>query len=88
MLSKRLAIIYMLAKGYTFDSIQETLRVSPATIAKTWKGIERGKYAEIMKRLGKKIENDPDISTWFSMLLPPTHMTRKQYSERMRRLNL
>lgn len=33
MLSKRLSIAVMLAKGYTYDKIREVLRVSPPTIA-------------------------------------------------------
>ena len=88
MFSKRLAILYLLAKGYTVRSIQEMLRVSPSTVARLWTSVQRGKYAEVMRRIQKKSERDPDIVRWFATLMPPRHMTRKQHAERMRRLNL
>ncbi len=88
MFSKRLAIIYMLAKGHSFDAIQETLRVSPSTVARLWSAIQKGKYTEVTRHLQKQLERDTDFEHWFSLLMPPMHMSKKQYAERMRRLNL
>lgn len=90
MFSKRFAIIYMLAKGYSFDTIQETLRVSPSTIARIWQSIQKGKYADIITRVqkGRKNSNDFDLLQWLSDIVPPMSMSKKQYSERMRRLGL
>ena len=88
MFSKRLAILYLLAKGYTVRSIQEMLRVSPSTVARLWTSVQRGKYAEVMRQIQKKSERDSDIVRWFAALMPPRHMTRKQHAERMRHLNL
>ena len=90
MFSKRFAIIYMLAKGYSFDTIQDTLRVSPSTIARIWRSIQKGKYADIVARVqkGRKNYNDLDLLQWLSDIVPPMSMSKKQYSERMRRLGL
>lgn len=41
MLAKRLAVIGMLFKGYSFEAIQQTLQVSPATVDKFWKIIQQ-----------------------------------------------
>ena len=90
MFSKRFAIIYMLAKGHSFDVIQDTLRVSPSTIARIWVAVQKGKYADIVRRVQKRRKNDNefDLLQWLSDLVPPMSMSKKQYAERMRRLGL
>src|SRR3989344_1919645 len=37
MLAKRLAILFMLQKGYSFHMIERTLKVTPQTILRFWK---------------------------------------------------
>lgn len=54
MLSKRLAIICMLGEGYTFEDIQETLRVSPSTIGRIWTAMQKGKYKRIVAIVRKR----------------------------------
>ena len=90
MFSKRFAIIYMLAKGHSFDTIQDTLRVSPSTIARIWQAIQKGKYADIVRRVQKGRENDNyfDLLQWLADIVPPMSMSKKQYAERMCRLGL
>ena|SRR3989338_10590925 len=89
MFSKRFAIIYMLAKGYSFDTIQDTLRVSPSTIARIWQAVQKGKYADIVRRVQKHQKGkDFDLLEWLVDLVPPMNMSKKQYAERMRRLGL
>lgn len=51
MFSKRLAIICMLGEGYTFEDIQEILRVSPSTIGRIWEAVQKGKYKEVITAL-------------------------------------
>jgi uncharacterized protein YerC len=87
MLSKRFAIIYMLTKGYSFNAIQETLRISPSTVARIWDAIQKGKYAEIVKRVRAQNEQRSAFVEWFTDLLPPISLSKEQYTERMRRLN-
>ena len=41
MLAKRLAVIGMLIKGYSFEAVQQTLQVSPSTIDRFWKIIDQ-----------------------------------------------
>ncbi len=90
MFSKRFAIIYMLAKGYSFDTIQDTLRVSPSTIARIWVAIQKGKYTDIVGRVQKHSKNKEDLNLfqWLSDIVPPMNMSKKQYAARMRRLGL
>lgn len=88
MLSKRLAIIYMLVKGYTFNDIQEELRISPSTVSRIWKAIETGKYKEIARRIQASPKEDFDFLRWFVDLMPPLHQTKREYANRARRLKL
>ena len=88
MLSKRFAVIYMLTKGYSFVAIQETLRISPSTVARIWDAIQKGKYAEIVRRVNGRGEQKAYLVEWFADLLPPMSLTKEQYAERMRRLKL
>ena len=89
MFSKRFAIIYMLAKGHSFDTIQDTLRVSPSTIARIWQAIQKGKYTDVVRRVQKpKRGKDFDFLEWLVDLVPPMSMSKKQYAERMCRLGL
>lgn len=88
MFSKRLAIIYMLTKGYSFDDIQETLRVSPSTIARLWSKIQRGDYVTVVQHFNKSSAMNQDLLRWLLDLVPPMNMSKKQYGERMRRLGL
>jgi len=87
MFSKRLAIIYMLAKGHSFDTIQDTLRVSPSTIARFWNNTQKGKYVHIVERIQRQVKKQ-DIAQGLMDMVPPMHMSKKQYIERMRRLNI
>ena len=89
MFSKRFAVIYMLVKGHSFDTIQETLRVSPSTIARIWQAIQKEKYTAVVGRIQKRQkEKDFDFLEWLADLVPPMSMSKKQYIERMRRLGL
>ena len=89
MLSKRFAIIYMLAKGYSFSAIQETLRVSPSTVARIWEAIQKGKYVEMVRRVRTTGDKGAaDLIQWFADLMPQISTSKKEYAARMRRLNL
>ena len=48
MLAKRLAIIIMLDHGSRFEQIENTLKVSPTTVARVWKEQKEGKYDSIV----------------------------------------
>jgi Trp operon repressor len=49
MLAKRLAIIVLLVRGYSFVQIGEALGVTPQTITRVWKGMKDGKYQKIAR---------------------------------------
>jgi len=87
MLSKRFAVIYMLQKGYSFDAIQEVLRVSPSTIARLWTSIQKGKHIDVVKQM-QVPQFERSFAEFFLDLMPPMNMSKKQYAERMRRLGL
>ena len=47
MFAKRLALIFMICEGSTFDQICDVLKISPSTIARISKKIEAGDYARV-----------------------------------------
>ena len=47
MFAKRLALIFMICEGDTFDHMGEVLKMSPSTIARISRDVEKGKYAHI-----------------------------------------
>ncbi len=49
MLGKRLAVIVMLARGYSFTQIEETLAVTAQTVTRIWKECRSGKHARLMR---------------------------------------
>ena len=53
MIIKRLAVIILLVEGKTLYSISRAVKVSPATAKKLKLDIERGKYDELLRVIGK-----------------------------------
>ena len=51
MLAKRLAIMLMLEKGYSFNIIQRTLKVTPQTIVRFWKITKQSSYKPVIKEI-------------------------------------
>jgi Trp operon repressor len=51
MLAKRLAIVLMLKKKYSFEVIEKTLKVSPVTITKYWKKLQQGELETISRHV-------------------------------------
>ncbi len=45
MLSKRIAIILMLKRGYSFRTIVKTLQVTQQTVVRFWKMLKHGKFS-------------------------------------------
>ncbi len=84
MLAKRFAIICMIGEGYTFEEIQEVLRVSPSTIGRIWDAIQKGKYKKIIS-----IVRQRDFLDAIKTILPrPRHMRQWDYVERKKRFGL
>ncbi|HEY4521861.1 MAG TPA: Trp family transcriptional regulator [Candidatus Paceibacterota bacterium] len=54
MLAKRLAVIGMLIKGYSFEAIQKTLQISPSTIDRFWKILQQ--YPNSFSIIRSKVE--------------------------------
>ena len=56
MLGKRLCLILMLSKNYSFEKISKTLKMSPSTIARFWKEIKNSKHSLIIEKVESKNE--------------------------------
>jgi len=57
MFQKRLAVILLIIEEVPFTTIEELLKVSPATISKIVKRLDRGGYMNIVKMIEKKKES-------------------------------
>jgi uncharacterized protein YerC len=51
MIAKRLAILLMLKRGYSFYAIANTLHISPSTAERYWKATKRKSFDVIIRRL-------------------------------------
>ncbi|MEK7114146.1 MAG: Trp family transcriptional regulator [Patescibacteria group bacterium] len=49
MLAKRLAIVVLLVRGYSFTQIEEALGVTRQTVIRVWKDMKTGKYDKIVR---------------------------------------
>jgi|SRR3989344_3504948 len=49
MLAKRLAVVVLLVRRYSFTQIQEALGVTRQTVIRVWKGMKTGKYDKIAR---------------------------------------
>jgi uncharacterized protein YerC len=56
MLAKRLAVIYLLKEGFSYNKISEALKITPVTIGKIRLISKSGKTrtSEILSRMGKR----------------------------------
>ncbi len=57
MLAKRLAVVVLLVRGYTFDEIETTLGVTRQTVARLWRDTKAGRYAKIMRYARKHTDH-------------------------------
>ena len=67
MLAKRLAIIVMLDKKESIYAIEQTLKVSPSTVARMSLSHENGKYSELLKEVRKQ----NSFWTQIEKIIPP-----------------
>ncbi len=59
MLAKRLALIIMIKKGFSFQTIERALKVSPSTVVRFWKKTKTNTFPEIIASvLSKKARNE------------------------------
>ena len=56
MLAKRVSIIYMLERGYSFYRIQKILKVSTSTILRFWKQKQSGAFVHTLQSFKKEQE--------------------------------
>ena len=87
MFSKRLAIILLLEKGASHYAIWNALQVSPSTVERLAKRLDRGGYADIVKLLKENESNLVKIiGALFEILTPsPYHVSRKKFLEAKRK---
>ena len=48
MLAKRLAVVVLLVRGYTFQQIETTLGVTRQTVSRLWRETKNGRYEKII----------------------------------------
>ena len=53
MLSKRLALMFMLKKGYPFRAIQKVLKVTPQTVLRFWHKTKKPSYRAFVKKISE-----------------------------------
>ncbi len=49
MLAKRLSVVVLLVRGYSFTQIEEALGVTRQTVVRLWKETKKGRYEKIMR---------------------------------------
>lgn len=49
MLAKRLAVVVLLVRGYSFSQIEDALGVTGQTVVRIWKQIREGKFEKIVR---------------------------------------
>jgi|SRR3989344_48724 len=54
MLIKRLALILMLEKKYSFNRIKENLKLSPTTVSKFWRKLKNDKFLILQEKVRKE----------------------------------
>jgi len=74
MLSKRLSIIFMLNEDIPFGVVTKTLKVSPTTVTKIGRILDRGGYQGVLKEIRKKKNREffwAELEVLFRMGMPP-----------------
>jgi uncharacterized protein YerC len=76
-LAKRFATVAMLMRGYSIGQIEDMLKISPDTINRIWKDIQKGRYQRVIrytKNNPRKFEGDSFLDMLEKLLqagLPP-----------------
>ena len=68
MLGKRMAIVCLLARGLSFESISEKLMVSTSTVSRINLSIEKGMYTKIVKAAQLKKSDDVLLKALLALL--------------------
>ncbi|MFQ5540974.1 MAG: Trp family transcriptional regulator [Candidatus Paceibacteria bacterium] len=93
MFAKRLAIVVMLERGYTFEEIQKTIKVSPDTVTRIWRERKKGRFAKIARyardHTGHFQKGSQLLKTLEALLTVPgaAKMKRRMLSKEQKRLS-
>ena|SRR3989338_5715558 len=74
MLSKRVAAVWMLERGYSFYRIQKTLKVSTSTLLRFWKQKQSGAFIHTLESFKKEQEAKKfwgTLETFLRVGMPP-----------------
>ena len=71
MLAKRLAMIVMIRRGYSFYRIAKTLKVSFSTVARFYARVQSGQYAYLANLLETKAHPSSSLERLLRFGLPP-----------------
>lgn len=99
MLSKRLALIFMLERGYSFNYIKNTLKMSGSTLGRIRRDIKKGRYKSLVNQIKKEKKKDEfwsDLERLLRVGMPPmsglgrwrepTYEERAEYRRRDRKI--
>jgi len=90
-LAKRFGIIAMLARNYSFEQIQELLKVSPDTVVRIWRQLRAGKLrclTRYARNNPQKFEGESFMEELEKLLragMPPRGRGRNAFIKRMLR---
>ncbi|MEK7604424.1 MAG: Trp family transcriptional regulator [Patescibacteria group bacterium] len=73
MLAKRLAVVVLLVRGYSFGQIEEALGVTRQTAIRVWKDVKLGKYDHIA-RYARKHTNHFKKEAFIEKLIRTIHL--------------
>ena len=71
MLAKRLAVVVLLTRGYSFTQIEGALGVTRQTSVRLWKEVKRGKYEKVVRyarRNTKHFRNESTIEAFIRVV--------------------
>ncbi len=64
MLAKRLAIVVLLTRGYSYSQIEVMLRTTRQTVARIAREVEQGQFKRIVRRAKERTDNFKRDSFW------------------------
>jgi transposase len=64
MLAKRLAVVVMLTRGYSFSQIETMLSVTPQTVSRIFRELKKGNYRKISRYARDRTRHFKETGFW------------------------
>ena len=91
MLAKRLAVVVLLTRGYSFTQIESALGVTRQTVVRIWRDTKEGAYTHIVRyarRHSRHFKQEVPLDAFIRILhlgMPPKAGKRWQYVDKVLR---